>query len=64
MTIDSDLARLAGYAELADGLTFAHSERDRLIVRLRAEGVTLATLADAAGIDQSRISRIARETEQ
>ena len=62
MSDPTDLERLAGYAELADGLTFAHSERDRLIRRMRADGVTLQVLADAAGVDQSRISRIAKES--
>ena len=55
-----DLARLAQYAELADGLTFAQTERDDLIRHLRADGLTLQDLADASGLSEGRVSRIAR----
>ena len=56
-----DLARLANYAELADGLNFAQTERDRLIKRMRADGVTLSLLAGASGLSEGRVSRIARD---
>ena len=60
-----DLARLAQYAELADGLTelglIAQSLRDSDIKAIRADGVTLQTLADATDLSEGRVSRIARD---
>jgi len=58
-----DLTDLRSYAGLADGLAFSHRKRDDEIRKARQHGVKLETLADAAGIDQSRVSRIAKEKE-
>ncbi len=58
-----DLTDLRGYAELADSLVFSHRKRDDEIRKARRHGVKLEVLADAAGIDQSRVSRIAKEKE-
>ncbi len=58
-----DLTDLRSYAELADGLAFSHRKRDDEIRRARKHGIKLEDLADAAGVDQSRISRICKEQE-
>ncbi len=58
-----DLTDLRSYAELADGLTFSRRKRDDEIRKARKHGHKLEDLADAVGVDQSRISRICKEQE-